>query len=191
MIGFLRGKILITYPNEIVIDVQGVGYRVEVGEQIFLENEESELHIFTHVSERDIRLFGFKNSDDYKIFKMLLAVSGVGPKTAMGIVSKNGYSRIVSAINSSSAKELTGGGVGKKTAEKIILELKGKVSLFGNISQSTDQIPETNIYIDVIEALSSLGYRKVEIDDALSKVNKDKFDNSGDLIKEVLKRLRK
>lgn len=191
MIGFLRGKILFTYPNEIVIDVQGVGYRVEIGDQVFLQNEESELHIFTHVSERDIRLFGFKNPDDYKIFKMLLGVSGVGPKTAMGIVSKNGFSRIVTAINSSSAKELTGGGVGKKTAEKIILELKGKVDSFGNITTNTNQIPETNIYIDVIEALSSLGYRKVEIDDALGKINKDKFDNSGDLIKEVLRKLRR
>ena len=122
---------------------------------------------------------------------MLLGVSGVGPKTAMGIVSKNGFSRIVTAINSSSAKELTGGGVGKKTAEKIILELKGKVDSFGNITTNTNQIPETNIYIDVIEALSSLGYRKVEIDDALGKINKDKFDNSGDLIKEVLRKLRR
>ncbi len=171
MIAWLKGIVLEIDGNEIIINTNGVGYRVTVGDNLkFQKNvslyDELELPVYTAVKEDGIRLFGFHDFFTRKVFISLLSVSGIGPKVALNIVDQLGVNDILNSISSGNPVTFTKvSGVGKKTAQRIILDLQGKLDVtqyqahFEN--ESTDQgtsMGQVQILADAISALSNLGF---------------------------------
>ncbi|MFH2129048.1 MAG: Holliday junction branch migration protein RuvA [bacterium] len=174
MIAWLKGQILEVDENELIIDTNGVGYRVQIGSHLKLQKEirpggELELAIYTAVKEDGIRLFGFQNFFARKVFILLLSVNGIGPKVALKIVDQVGPSDILKAIKSNNAAMFTNvSGVGKKTAQRIILDLQGKLDILvfdGQFGSDSDDRNAQNILqgqreivVDAVSALSNLGF---------------------------------
>lgn len=132
MIAHLRGRLLSKTPNQAIVDCAGVGYDVTISVATFsaLPNEgaESTLHIHTHVREDQIALFGFSETQEKRLFEKLLTISGIGPKLAITVLSGISSDRLVTAIRSGDHATLTRiPGIGKKTAERVVLELKDKL----------------------------------------------------------------
>ena len=162
MISHLRGKILMRGSDLVVIEVGGLGFRVRVPtstlEQLGAEGASAELFTHLHVREDDLSLFGFVTEDELTLFELLLTVSGIGPKAALGVLSAATPDTIRAAIAQSNLDVLTGiPGIGKKMAQRLVLELKGKIDLseaeLGQVSP-LDQ--------EVIAALVNLGYSAAE-----------------------------
>lgn len=182
MIALLSGKIAYKGISHIVVDTQGVGYRVFIPLATFYELPEAgetvTLHIHTSVKEDAIHLFGFYTLEERDLFQLMISVSGIGPKIAMGILSRISARELLEAISGGNlAKLITVPGVGKKMAERLILELKEKVIK----KMAADQIPVTDpkrklnemIREDVLSALVNLGYKANAARDALDKVARD------------------
>lgn len=187
MIGFLRGKIIEMNLDSLILDVNGVGYKVEMGNIDMLVGQEVSLYIYTHVREQELRLFGFKQSQELDLFEKLLDVSGVGPKVAMGILSNIGAEKVLEAVESENAQGLKAPGVGLKTAQKILLELKGKLTDISAVSGqggATRQVVE-----DAVSALEGLGYKRYEIDKQITEIKIEPDWQSEDIIRVLLKRL--
>lgn len=185
MIGFLRGKALKSNEHSLLLDVSGVGYRVHTPLPFLVsvtEGQEVSLFIHTHVREDQFTLYGFKDELDLFLFEKLLAVSGIGPKSALAMLSVHSPASIADAVEREDAQALSHTpGVGKRTAEKIILELRGKLShLVG--SQETDTTYEVRL------ALETLGYSPKEIHDTLHTLHTENKSTST-LIKEALSQL--
>ena len=173
MIGFLRGKVTYTFPDYCFLDVHDVGYRVFVSHQTrnhLSVGEEVMLYIHTHVREDAILLYGFFSQEEYDLFQHLIGISGIGPKVAQGILSAITANEFYRLIHQKDVKAITKlPGIGKKTAERIILELKDKLAptMFDDIS-STDQtaglVGDIGDKIsEATEALLSLGFGQSEI----------------------------
>lgn len=182
MIALLSGKIAYKGISHIVVDTQGVGYRVFIPLATFYELPEAgemvTLHIHTSVKEDAIHLFGFYTLQERDLFQLMISVSGIGPKIAMGILSRISARELLEAISGGNlAKLITVPGVGKKMAERLILELKEKAIK----KMAADQIPFTDpkqkqnemIREDVLSALVNLGYKANAARDALDKVARD------------------
>lgn len=185
MIGFLRGKALKSNEQSLLIDVSGVGYRVHSPLPILVsitEGQEVSLYIHSHVREDQFTLYGFKDELNLFLFEKLLAVSGIGPKSALAMLSVHSPASIADAVEREDVKALSHTpGVGKKTAEKMILELRGKLShLVGS--------KETDVTFEVRLALETLGYSPKEIHDTLQKLQTEGKSTST-LIKEALSQL--
>lgn len=171
MIAYLKGKIIISRPGFVVLDVVGIGYKIAVSPQInFLENKkEYELFIHHHIKEDASDLYGFEKFEELELFEKLLSVNGVGPKAAMTIISMAPAERIIDAIISEDSNFFQSApGIGKKVAIKIILDLKSKISdqkYTGNIGDGAHQ--------DIYDGLEMLGYKKQEIDKIIGKLPKD------------------
>jgi holliday junction DNA helicase RuvA len=189
MIGKLKGKIEYIQDGYTVVDVNGVGYK------IFLTNfnlgkisgqENVELFIHTHVREDILALYGFLSLTELDMFELLLSVSGVGPKAALGILSVADTKTIRTAIINEDPSILTKvSGVGKRTAERVIVELKNKVVDL-SVGEKEDVISDS----DALEALTSMGYSVTEAREALKEVSKDVKD-VGERVKMALKNLGK
>lgn len=184
MISALKGKILFKHTDRVVVDVQGVGYEVflttdgvaKIGE----EGEEIFLHIQTNVREDAITLFGFLEAQEKELFLILRTVSGIGPKVALGVLSGMPISELCGAIASSDIKRLvTLPGVGKKTAERICVELKDKMGSFaGDILVNAPLASGVGSTVgaalaDALSALTNLGYSDPVARDALARVKAD------------------
>ena len=199
MIAYLTGTIIKKTPGSIIVDVGGVGYEVIVPLSTFYclpaEDEPVSLHIYTHVREDVLILFGFFSTLEKNIFKLLISVSGIGPKLAVNILSGIGPDELLKAIVTGNSARLNAiPGVGKKTAERIALELKDKAS---KITTEAD-IPPTQvtcdedkvIFDDALSALLNLGYSsklaRQAIEKALSTIKEKNLES---LIKEALKLL--
>ncbi|MCF8008269.1 MAG: Holliday junction branch migration protein RuvA [Halanaerobiales bacterium] len=189
MIGYLEGKLIYNSKNNIIVDVNGVGYQVKVP-KLFNDqelNKKIELFIYTYVREDAIDLYGFKTAEEKMLFKILLSVSRVGPSAATNVLSALSYDRFINAIlteNVSVLKEVSG--IGPKTARRLILELKSKIE---------DMLPElqldksksiNNYDKDVYEALTQLGYSKKEIDNTIEEIDIDDKMKLEDKIKSIL-----
>ncbi|MBD3280741.1 Holliday junction branch migration protein RuvA [Candidatus Dojkabacteria bacterium] len=185
MIGFLKGKIHSFSENELVILVGGVGYRVESTKTSFEKGDEIGVYVYTHVRENELKLFGFSSKDELELFENLLGVSGVGPKSSMNIVSGLGVKGVLDALEQENPAGLKVSGVGLKTAQKIVLELKGKL-LLGNGSGM-----DASVKSEVYSALEGLGYKMSEIDQVIKDINIDEGWRSEDIIKAVLQNLQK
>ncbi len=176
MIGFLKGKVIMKKNNSIIINVNNVGYKINVNDYIFEKiniEQEISLYIYTHVREQEISLYGFLTEKDQQMFELLISVSGIGPKAALKLLSIADIKSIKTAIVNRDISILTQvSGVGKKTAEKVVIELSGKVD---SIDIETDP---GNSDVDVINALKSMGYSISESRDALGEVPKDITDTS-------------
>ena len=195
MIGRLRGQIAQISPQQLLIDVGGVGYEVEISLNTFaaLADIKSEAVVFTHLVVREDAqlLFGFSSTDERELFRTLIKVNGVGPKMALAILSGLDASSFAASILDGDVKTLTGlPGVGKKTAERLIIEMRDKVTTLAG-----EQMPEidavtANIADDAEAALIGLGYKPQEAALALSKLE-DPGQDLEALIKQALKILMK
>lgn len=177
MIAFLKGNIEEKQSDYVLIDVQGVGYKVEASSQTLdqlKEKTDVKLLIHHHITENDQRLFGFYTRGEKELFEKLITVKGVGPKSGLTIVSGLPSSQLVEAITNSDVAALSRvPGIGKKTAERIILELRDKLVPKGSTVESSDfNEPEGSLVSEVISALESLGFKKREAEVAALKVLK-------------------
>lgn len=171
MIRYLKGTIQDREDRTIILLVNGVGYQVTVSnELIFTEENELSLYIHSHIREDQFSLYGFRTKKELKFFELLLTINGVGPKMAMEILNEPAE-LIQNAIFSGNINELLKiSGVGKKTAERIILELKGKVEP-SDVNDRTQRSVKTTVNPDVVEALERLGYKRHQIEKILSEAD--------------------
>jgi holliday junction DNA helicase RuvA len=189
MIYHLRGTVLVKKPLFLVIDVQGVGYKVHCTQRA-IEScmVGTECSFATHLAVREdaLDLFGFETYEELELFQLLIGISGIGPRSALGIMGLEDTERLVSAISQGDIGYLTKvSGVGKKSAEKIVLELKEKVLLLDIVESARGMRQEDE---DVLEVLKALGYRADEARDALRAIP-DKDLDQGSRIKEALRSL--
>jgi Holliday junction DNA helicase RuvA len=191
MIAYLCGQIINKTSSYVIVEVAGVGYQVFVGENFLNELKNgTEIELYTHhqVSEQASDLYGFKTLSDLELFELLLSVSGVGPKSALGVLSLASANDIKEAIIRGDADLLTKvAGIGKKTAERLVLELKGKVM---RISSGAALEAMGLGSSDEIDALMSLGYSLSEARTALNSVASEVLD-SGERVKAALKKMAK
>lgn len=184
MIRHITGKLIHKDEKFLVIETGGLGYKVfATSELIEKSHLESTLSLWTHTAIRDDAhdLYGFGDKEELDFFELLIGISGIGPKSALNILSLANISTLKKAVSSGESGHLVKiSGISKKNAEKIVLELKGK---FG------DSAPDTKEESDALEALKSLGYSYKEAHDALKKVGE--APKTSDKIKEALKILGK
>ena len=202
MIAFLKGIIEDITENSLVLDVNGIGYEVLVPGQLLdmLEGIGQELKVYTYMQVREdaVVLFGFLTRDDLAMFKMLIGVNGVGPKAGLGILSALGTEELRFAVLADDAKRIAKApGIGAKTAQKIILELKDKLDLSEVFEQklNADRQQEaaasagSGMIQDAVEALVALGYGSTEALRAVRAVKADTVADSEQLLKEALKHM--
>lgn len=196
MIAFLKGEIADTTDNSLILDVHGVGYEVFVPNQLLKIKEiGQELRLYTYMQVREdaMLLFGFLEKEDLQIFKMLIGVNGIGPKAALSILSTFGNRELYFAILENDAKKIAKTpGIGAKTAQKLILELKDKIKLQENMTDVIPKAEENNAsdaITDAIEALVSLGYSNVEASKAVSAVKDSRELTVEEILKSALKEI--
>jgi Holliday junction DNA helicase RuvA len=181
MICHLRGVLLAKSPNQAVVECAGVGYDVAISVATFTalpkEGAETRLHIFTKVAEDQLALFGFAEMDEKRLFERLLAVSGIGPKLAITVLSGIASERLVTAIRGGDHASLVKiPGIGKKTAERIVLELKDKLDDLQGFSASGKPAPPSMgaVAEDALSALVNLGYQRPQAQKAVeTAIEKD------------------
>jgi Holliday junction DNA helicase RuvA len=179
VIAHLRGQILSKSPNAVVIDCGGVGYELAISVTTYTEigdvGAEARLHVHTHVREDALLLFGFAEVTEKRLFEKLLTISGIGPKLAITVLSGISAERLVGAIRGGDHATLTRiPGIGKKTAERVVLELKDKLddlvgyAVAGEVRPSLGATAE-----DVLSALVNLGYARPVAQKAVESAAKD------------------
>jgi holliday junction DNA helicase RuvA len=184
MIAHLRGKLLAKHPNQAVVETGGVGYDVTISVPTFSElpalGAEVALHIHTHVREDQIALYGFLRPAEKLLFEKLITVSGIGPKLAVTILSGMAADEMVGAIRGNDVARLTRiPGIGKKTAERMVLELRDKLPEPG--PASAPATPSLSaIEEDVLSALMNLGYQRPAAEKAMLMAKKNNKDGSFD-----------
>src|SRR5215831_16777663 len=171
MIAHLRGKLISKHPNQAIVEAGGVGYDVAITVPTFSDlpavGSEVALHIHTHVREDAIALFGFLRSDEKQLFEKLITVSGIGPKLAITILSGMATAEMVGAIRANDHARLTRiPGIGKKTAERMCVELRDKLEGFGAAQAGA---PVSPVEEDVISALTNLGYQRAAAEKAVER----------------------
>ena len=179
MIAHLRGQILSKSPNAVVIDCGGVGYELAISVTTYTEigdvGAEARLHVHTHVREDALLLFGFHNVTEKRLFEKLLTISGIGPKLAITVLSGISAERLVGAIRGGDHATLTKiPGIGKKTAERVVLELKDKLDdMVGFVAESGAPPTLGGVADDVLSALVNLGYARPIAQKAVETAAKD------------------
>lgn len=190
MIGYLKGTVIEKNQDNVIIYISGVGYSVSMPNSFSSKlkvNEEAEVYVYTHVREDILALFGFKTREDLDFFKMLLSVSGIGPKVALAIAASAPTQKLKNSISKGDPSLLSAvSGVGKKTAEKAVVELKNKLGFVG----TNEQIFEGEDTEEIYGALLGLGFQKHEISDVLRDLPEE-INNTDDKIKYILKNLGK
>ncbi len=190
MISHIKGKIILKKDKFIVVSTGSIGYKIftlsiskEVGEDV-------EFFTYLNVREDELTLYGFPNYEDLELFESLISVSGIGPKTALGVLSLADSRTVKIAIAREDSSILTRvSGIGKKTAERIILELKNKFTI-SDVDRSEEKGKEISDHSDAFEALISLGYSSFQAKKALSEIPPE-IKDVGERIKMALKELGK
>jgi len=172
MIGYLSGKILFKEENSVIVEAGGVGWEVYVPLflwQNFTKDDEISLHIYTHVREDEIRLFGFSAKANKQVFLSLISVSGIGPKLALNVLSQSkGSGAIVKAIEKADVEFFSSiKGLGKKGSQRIIVDLKPKIGGIADLEFESEQDA------DLLEALKGLGFSGEEIKKATKGIKKE------------------
>jgi len=173
MIGSLRGKLIEKRPNLVLIDVGGVGYQVVVPLSTFTSlgalHSESTLLIYTHVREDQLALYGFFTAREKHCFEMLISASGVGPSLALKILSGMSLEELIPAIRKGDLAQLVRiPGVGRKTAERMVVELRDKLAVV-DVPQAGKPTTRSQLESDVASALVNLGYDTRSVDGAIEK----------------------
>lgn len=192
MFAKLTGKISDIFNDFIVLDVSGVGYRVETLQNEFLVGEDKSFFIYTHVRENEIRLFGLNTKNEYLLFVDLIGISGVGPKQAQNILRQVSFESIMNAISDKNIDTLLVKGVGRKTAQRIIIDMSSKIEKYtwdgarGQNSLSSDFLKQSK------QALQNLGFSVDEIKDIIKEYSQIHAEESLEsLIKFALKFINK
>lgn len=198
MIGHLRGVLLRIAPDEVLLDVGGVGYAVRTPLSTYYQlerlggGEEAALLIHTQVRDDAIELFGFVTDEELALFRKLIAVSGIGPRLAQVILSGMAPGDVLGALSTGDIARLVSiPGIGKKTAERMVLELRDAAA---EILRSSDQPPQPaqTDQLDLVAALVQLGYRPADAERAVQKVRQDHSDAEfGELLRLSLRSLSK
>lgn len=201
MIANISGRLIRKTTESIVIDVGGVGYELFIPLSTFYIlpdiNEPASLKVYTHVREDAIQLFGFLTQEERDVFGLLISVSGVGPKLARNILSGIAVGDLVAAIGSSDNKKLSSiPGIGGKSAERLILELRDKIKtivLKGVPEQREAACESDPLAADVASALENLGYKPAQAEEAVKKAKNGLPEGASfeSLLKEALKHLSK
>jgi Holliday junction DNA helicase RuvA len=182
MIAHLRGRLIAKHPNQAIVETGGVGYDVTITVPTFSDlpaaGSEVALHVHTHVREDAIALFGFLRAEEKQLFEKLITVSGIGPKLAITILSGMATADMVGAIRSNDFARLTKiPGIGRKTAERMCVELRDKLDAFGAPQPVVSVSP---IEEDVISALANLGYQRgvaeKAVERAVHSAGRENFD---------------
>ncbi len=186
MIAHLRGTLLAKHPNQAIVETHGVGYDVAISVPTFTgmpaEGAEVALHIHTHVREDALSLYGFLRLAEKQLFERLLTVSGIGPKLAITILSGMPADEMIEAIRGGDLARLTRiPGIGKKTAERMVLELRDKLPAPQGASE-TSTAPASPVEEDVISALINLGYQRAAADKALLAARGNKSPQSFEVL---------
>lgn len=201
MISYIRGELVAIEKEKVIVDVGGVGYGIFMPETsarlLSQTGNEVKLHTYLNVREDAMQLFGFLTRDDLEVFKLLIGVSGIGPKGALSILSKLTADDLRFAVMSGDAKAIASAqGIGKKTAEKVIIELKDKLDLEEMLHHSKED-GDTAISIDsganeiqseAVQALVALGYGSTESLKAVKKVTTENATVE-EVLKQALKNL--
>ena len=195
MIGFLRGTVASLKTDTCLMDVHGVGYRVSISDATrreLVQGKEAQLYTYLSVREDALQLYGFRTEQEYDMFLVLIGISGIGPKVALGILSSITVSRLATAITNEQTSVLTKlPGIGKKSAERLILELKDKLAFAAGADEQLTLTTDAPIGDTVLEeasaALAALGFAQNEIAIALRGL--EKCETSEEAIKMALKKL--
>lgn len=196
MIGYIRGKVTALFKDSCFLEAGGIGYRIFISDktrQKLTNGEEAKLLTYMAVREDAILLYGFWGEEEYSLFLLLISISKIGPKVAMGILSSMTPSAFVGAVKTQNVSRLTKlPGIGKKTAERLLVELKDKVGAFSvetisdggsELAPSTEADPVTG---EAVKALMSLGYEMDEITPVLQKLS-GSYDNVSKLVSAALR----
>jgi Holliday junction DNA helicase RuvA len=184
MIAFLRGRVLDKQPNRITVDVQGVGYEVHVPLSTYYdvgeEGAEIALRVHTHVREESLQLFGFLTALEQQLFERLIGISGIGPKLAIAVLSGIDSAELVGAVQRGDVARLTSvPGIGRKTAERIVLELKDRLATLvipaGAVAAAS---PADRLRADLLSALQNLGYHRPLAEKAIDAALKGAGDGT-------------
>jgi Holliday junction DNA helicase RuvA len=192
VIGQLRGQILRKSPQEVVLDVGGVGYRVLIPVSTFYRLGEAgagvELRVHTHVREDALALYGFSSESEQALFERLIDVAGVGPKLAINILSGIEAPELVAALREADVARLTRiPGVGKKTAERLVLELREKMAALGTGEAAPAAAPG-GMKQDLVSALVHLGYSRPEAEKGAERaLGEDAHGRFEDLLRRSLR----
>jgi Holliday junction DNA helicase RuvA len=200
MISHLRGTLLEKHPNQVIVDVHGVGYEVAIPISAFSslpeKGAEVRLHIHTHVREDSLALFGFLAPGDKMLFEKLITVSGIGPKLAITAMSGLTTGDLIAAVRAGSVEQLVRiPGVGKKTAERMILELRDKLEWAGAAGRADAGAAPKSAFPpeeeDVISALMNFGANRAAAEAAVTKAKSASESNEFDaLFRRALKLVR-
>ncbi|MGD0886080.1 MAG: Holliday junction branch migration protein RuvA [Thermodesulfovibrionales bacterium] len=187
MIGSLRGRLISKKPDNVIVEAGGVGYLVNVPMNLLstlpIEGSEVFFSVHTHVREDALQLYGFLSEDDKKIFTTLLGVTGIGPKMALNILSGIPVKDFLHALDSEDVAMLCRiPGLGKKTAHRLILELKEKLP-------TTSREPKDRVFEDTLSALINLGYKRSQAQESLEMALKKGYTHIEDLLRESLRYL--
>jgi holliday junction DNA helicase RuvA len=181
MIAYLSGKLLEKEANSVIVEVNGVGYEVAIPLSTFYElgeiGSDVALRIYTYVREDTLSLFGFKTQREKELFLKLISVSGIGAKSGIGILSGMSADEIINAIRSNNLMRLNSiPGIGKKTAERIVIELRDKINTISvgsaDLSPTSDApviSGGNDVYDDAVSALTNLGYQRQAAEKALNQ----------------------
>lgn len=201
MIAYLKGNIHQKSPEQAIIDVRNVGYLLEISNQTYdelpAEGEEVELLVYHHVTDNDQRLFGFANQNEKDLFELLITVKGVGPKLGLTILSGLPAQEITGAIVQEDKSALSQiKGIGKKTAQRMILELKDKISEMVDATYATGGSStslNSNVKQEAVSALQSLGFKKRDAEESIELAAKgeDIDGNVQELVKKALSQMDK
>jgi Holliday junction DNA helicase RuvA len=197
MIAHLSGTLLSKQPNSVIVDVGGVGYELIIPVSTFYELEETgahtQLRVYTHVREEALQLYGFKTARERELFLQIISVSGIGPKIAITLLSGMNANEIINSIRTNNLARLTSiPGVGRKTAERLVVELRDKITALSSPALEEEFAGESGARAtspdamrdDALSALLNLGYQKT----AAEKAIKAAIDEGGDLSLDVILR---
>lgn len=201
MISYVRGELTAVEKDKVIVDVGGVGYGVFMPEasmgMLPQMGEEIKLHTYLNVREDAMQLFGFLTRDDLEVFRLLIGVSGIGPKGGLGILSALGPDDLRFAVASNDVKAIQAApGIGKKTAEKLILELKDKLKLEDALENTVNAVQNTadtsagmanEMTGEVVQALVALGYGNTEALKAVRQVEITEEMSVEDVLRQSLK----
>ncbi|HEX7998333.1 MAG TPA: Holliday junction branch migration protein RuvA [Pyrinomonadaceae bacterium] len=198
MIAHLSGTLLVKQTNTVIVDVGGIGYEVTIPLSTFYDLEDTgksvQLRVYTHVREDALQLYGFKTARERELFQRLISVSGIGPKLGITMLSGMSADEIIASIRTNNLARLTSiPGVGKKTAERLVIELRDKIAAlsspaleeeFATASGAGAPASEDAMRDDALSALVNLGYQKAPAEKAITAA----MQEGGDLSVEVLLR---
>ena len=182
MLSYVRGELVAIEEDKVIVDVNGVGFGIFMPAQSMnylpMLGEEVKLHTYMNVREDALQLYGFLTKDDLKVFKLVIGVSGIGPKGGLSILSQMSPDDLRFAVMANDAKSIAKApGIGKKTAEKLIIELKDKLNIEDVLNKNADDIhvdistnASNEVQAEAVQALVALGYGSTEATKAVKKV---------------------